>query len=137
MRCFALPAFLLLTAAAPAGADALKQLDAGCARVQKAYPLLSLAVMAEGPMNCGEPGGEPVDCDAGDSPEAAARQAKRLEIRKRQEKVFARASEACELYSKNRKLESAQRAAALGLRLASEVGTTLPAELDDPPPAPE
>ena len=122
---------LFALAAAPADDDALKQLDRGCAQVQKAYPLLMLAVMAEGPMNCGEPGGEIVDCDAGDTPEEAAKQAKRLEIRKRQEAVYQRASEACDLYTANRKLESAQAAAAAGLALAREVGTTLPEELKE------
>jgi hypothetical protein len=94
-----------------------------------------LAVMAEGPMDCGGHDGPPVDCDANDTPEEAAKQAQRLEIRKRQEKVFKVASEACDLYSANRKLESAQRAAAAGLALARQVGTALPKELEETPPA--
>ncbi|WP_324750732.1 hypothetical protein SH591_04665 [Sphingomonas sp. LY54] len=128
-------ALLALAAAAQADGDALKQLDRGCAEVRKAYPLLMLAAMAEGPMNCGSHTGDFVDCDANDAPEEAAKQAKRLEIRKRQEAVFARASEACDLYTANRKLESAQRAAAAGLALVREVGTDLPEELNDTPPA--
>src|SRR3954465_13089144 len=91
-------ALLALAAAAPADREAMKRLDRGCEIVQQAYPALMLAAMAEGPMNCGTPE-EPVDCDANDSPEEAAKQAKRLEIRKRQEKVFKMASEACDLYS--------------------------------------
>jgi len=128
---------LLALAAAPGDRDVREQLDRGCALVQKAYPLLMLAVMAEGPMDCGTHTGEYVDCDANDTPEEAARQAKRLEIRKRQEAAFKVASEACDLYSANRKLESAQRAAAAGLALARQVGTALPEELEEKPPAAE
>lgn len=127
---------LALAAAAPGDREALKRLDRGCAIVQQAYPALMLAVMAEGPMDCGTPE-EPVDCDANDTPEEAAKQAKRLEIRERQEKVFKVASEACDLYSANRKLKSAQEAAAAGLALARQVGTGLPEELKEAPPAPE
>ena len=126
-------ALLALAAAAPGDRAKLKELDRGCATVQKAYPLLMLTVMGEGPMNCGTHTGEYVDCDAQDTPEEAAKQAKRLEIRKRQEAVFSRASEACELYSANRKLDAAQRAAATGLALAREVGTDLPEELEEKP----
>ncbi|HEU0098702.1 MAG TPA: hypothetical protein VFQ67_07985 [Allosphingosinicella sp.] len=129
-----LVALLALAAAGPADREALKRLDRGCEIAQQAYPALMLAVMAEGPMDCGTHTGERVDCDAGDTPEEAARQAKRLEIRKRQEKVFKTASEACDLYSANRKLESAQRAAAAGLALAREVGTDIPRELEESPP---
>lgn len=131
-------ALLALAAAAPADKAALKRLDQGCAQVQKAYPLLMLAAMAEGPMDCGAHTGDYVDCDAGDTPEEAAKQAKRLAIRTRQEAVFKGASEACDLYSANRRLESAQRAAAAGLALAAEIGTGLPPELQEaaPPAAP-
>ena len=117
--------------AAAAGQTDLKALDRGCAEVQKTYPLLMLAVMAEGPMNCGTHTGDYVDCDAGDSPEQAATRAKRLMVRKRQEAVFQRASAACELYVAHRGLASAQHAAATGLALAREVGTDLPKELKD------
>ncbi|HEX8379148.1 MAG TPA: hypothetical protein VF619_01210 [Allosphingosinicella sp.] len=127
----------LLALAAPAQGDSLKRLDRGCETVQKAYPLLMLTVMGEGPMDCGTHTGEYVDCDAGDSPEEAAKQAKRLEIRKRQEAAFKVASEACDLYTANRKLESAQRAAAAGLALARQVGTDLPEELTESPAAPK
>ena len=132
-------AFILamLALAAPAKGESLKRLDRGCAVVQKAYPLLMLAVMGEGKMDCGAHTGEYVDCDAGDSPEEAAKQAKRLEIRKRQEAVFEQASRACDLYSANRKLESAQRAAAAGLALARQVGTDLPEEIQEKPAAPD
>jgi hypothetical protein len=129
-------ALLALAAAAPADREALERLDRGCELVQRAYPALMLAVMAEGPMDCGTPE-EPVDCDADDTPDEAAKQAKRLEIRKRQEKVFKVASEACDLYSDHRKLESAQRAAAAALALARQVGTALPEELKEGPAAAE
>jgi hypothetical protein len=128
-------ALLALAASAPGDREHLKRLDRGCEIVQQAYPALMLAVMAEGPMDCGTPE-EPADCDAHDTPEEAAKQARRLEIRKRQEKVFKLASEACDLYSANRKLESAQEAAAAGLALARRVGTTLPEEVRESPPAP-
>jgi hypothetical protein len=124
-----------VAAAGPADREGLKRLDRGCEIVQQAYPALMLAVMAEGPMDCGTPDGPPVDCDANDTPEEAAKQAKRLEIRKRQEKVFKLASEACDLYSSHRKLVSAQEAAAAGLALARQVGTGLPEELKEAPPA--
>jgi hypothetical protein len=130
-------ALLALAAAAPGDREALKRLDRGCEIVQQAYPALMLAVMAEGPMDCGTHDGPPVDCDAGDTPEEAAKQAKRLEIRKRQEKVFKVASEACDLYSGHRKLKSAQEAAAAGLALARQVGTGLPAELEEAAPSPD
>lgn len=128
-------ALALLALAAPEAGASLKELDRGCKAVQRAYPLLMLTVMGEGPMNCGTHSGEYVDCDSGDSPEEAAKQAKRLEIRKRQEAVFKTASEACDLYAANRKLESAQRAAAAGLALARQVGTGLPKELEEAPAA--
>jgi hypothetical protein len=127
-------ALFAVAAAAPADRATRQQLDRGCALVQEAYPLLMLAAMAEGPMDCGAHTGEPVDCDAGDSPEEAAKQAKRLEIRQRQEAVFKVASEACDLYSANRKLESAQRAAAMAIAAARKVGTDLPAEVMETPP---
>jgi hypothetical protein len=119
-------------AASMAGNQAdLQSLTRGCALVQKAYPLLMLAVMAEGPMSCGTHTGDDVDCDANDTPAQAAKQAERLEIRKRQEAVFQRASQACDLYASHPKLTSAQQAAAAGLALAKEVGTDLPKELQD------
>ena len=129
-------AMLALAAADPGSREALKRLDRNCQVVQEAYPMLMLAVMAEGGMNCATHTGDYVDCDANDTPEQAAKQAKRLEIRQRQEAVFAKASEACDLYKANRKLESAQHAASLGVALAAKVGTLIPDELkDDPAPA--
>ncbi len=86
-------------------------------------------------MDCGDHAGDYVDCNSNDTPQEAAKQAKRLEIRKRQEAAFKLASEACDLYSANRKLESAQQAAAAGLALARQVGTGLPKELEEAPPA--
>jgi hypothetical protein len=129
-------ALLALAAAAPADRARLHQLDRGCEQVQRAYPLLMLAAMAEGPMDCGTHTGEPVDCDADDTPEEAAKQARRLELRTRQEAVFKLASEACDLYTANRGLESAQRAAASALELARSVGTDIPEELRETPSRP-
>jgi hypothetical protein len=108
-----------------------KSLNDGCAQVQRAYPLLMLAVMAEGSMNCGTHTGDDVDCEANDTPEQAARQAKRLKLRKRQEAIFQRASDACDLYAAHPQLESARQAAVAGLTLARDVGTDLPRELQD------
>ena len=123
---------LLSLAMATSGTDSEvdpRLLKRGCAQVKRAYPLLMLTVMLEEPVNCGTHTGEDVDCDANDTPEEAAKQAKRLEIRKRQESVFKQANEACDLYAAHPEVESVRRAAVAGLILAREVGTKLPKEL--------
>ncbi len=126
-------ALLALAAAAPPGGDRLKQLDRGCEVVREAYPMLMLAAMAEGPMDCGTHTGESVDCYAGETPDEAARRAKRLEVRTRQEAAFKHANDACALYTANRRLESAQEAAAAGLELARRIGTNHPEEIKEKP----
>ena len=115
-----------------APADRVARLDRACELVQRAYPLLMLAAMAEGPMDCGDPhGGVSVDCDANDTPEERARQARRLEIRQRQEAVFKEASEACDAWIADRDSAARQEAVARTFRAAREVGTDLPAEVRD------
>ncbi len=83
--------------------------------------------------DCGTHTGESVDCYAGETPEEAAQRAKRLEVRTRQETAFKQANEACALYTANRRLESAQEAAAAGLELARRVGTDLQEEIKEKP----
>lgn len=127
---------LLSLAMATSGTDSdvdPRRLKRGCAQVKKAYPLLMLTVMLDGPVNCGMHTGEDVDCEANDTPEEAVKQAKRLEIRSRQEAVFKQASEACYLYAAHPGVESVRRAAVAGLVLAREVGTKLPKELLEAP----
>lgn len=91
--------------ASGASAEAPAALDAECARVAKVYPLLMLAVMAEGPMNCGTHTGEEIDCDAGETPEQAAARAARLERRQLQEEAYKKADEACTAWRANKRSE--------------------------------
>ncbi len=123
---------LSLAQATSAALDRVARLDRACALVQKAYPMLMLAVMAEGPMECGDPmQGESIDCDANDTPEQGARQAKRLEIRVRQEAVFKRASDACDAWAADRRSQTLQEAALRAYAEAQKVGTDLPPEVRD------
>jgi hypothetical protein len=125
-------ALLALGQNASGETDRLAQLDRACDLVQRAYPLLMLAAMAEGPMDCGDPNsGVVVDCDSNDTPEESARQARRLEIRQRQEKAFKTASEACDAWAADRKSPTLQQAAARAFNEAREVGTDLPPEVRD------
>ena len=126
-------ALLLLAQGDPAEADRLAQLDRACSLVHRAYPLLMLAVMAEGVVNCsGDPdSGEFVDCDANDTPGQRVRQAQRLEIRQNQEAVFKQASEACDAWAEDRRSLDLQLAVARAYRAAQEVGTNLPSEVMD------
>jgi hypothetical protein len=125
------PGFALLAMASTAGdAGGLKPLDDGCALVQRIYPVLMLAVMAEAPVDCGDPdSGVSVDCDAGETAEQKAKHARRLEIREHQEAAFKQASEACEAYAANRKSPALREAAVRAFNAAREIGTDLPAEL--------
>ena len=116
---------------ASTAADRLESLDRACGLVQQAYPMLMLAVMGEGPMNCGDHTGEYVDCDADDTPEERERQARRLEIRQGQEAVFKRASEACDAWAADRRSPELQEKVARTFREARQVGTDLPPEVMD------
>ena len=133
MNPLASAAALLLLAQGDSGeADRLAQLDRACSRVQQVYPLLMLAAMAEGGMNCGDPdSGEFIDCDANDTPDQRERQAKRLEIRQTQEAAFKQASEACDAWADDRGSLDRQLAVTSTYLAAREVGTVLPAEVMD------
>jgi len=125
-------ALLLLAHGDSAEADRLAQLDRACSLVQQAYPMLMLAAMAEGGMNCGDPdSGEFIDCDADDTPEQRVRQAQRLELRQQQEAVFEQASEACDAWAEDRRSLDLQLAVARAYRAARDVGTDLPPEVMD------
>jgi hypothetical protein len=110
---FAAVALLAVAPTASAAAQdrqRLKRLDVACRNVQGAYPIMMLIRMAEGPMDCGtsDDGSDYVDCDAGLSAEAKAAKAKRLEVATRREAAMKLASEACDIYVKDRKSVSAQ-----------------------------
>ncbi len=121
-----------LAQGASAESDRITRLNRACEIVQRAYPLLMLAVMAEGPMDCGDPDSDEfLDCDANDTPEQSARQAQRLEIRQRQEAVFKEASEACDAWAVDRSSPSLQEAVERTFRSAREIGTDLPPEVMD------
>jgi hypothetical protein len=125
-------ALLVLAQPASAATDPLAPLDQACTLVQRAYPVLMLAAMAEGTVNCGDPdSGEFIDCDAGDTPEQRARQARRLEIRQGQEAVFKEASEACDAWGEDRRSLDRQEAVIRTYRAARAVGTDLPPEVMD------
>jgi uncharacterized protein (DUF2126 family) len=133
MNAMAFAAALLLLAQGDSGeADRLAQLDRACSLVQRAYPMLMLAAMAEGGMNCGDPdSGEFIDCDADDTPEQRARQAQRLEIRQNQEAAFKQASDACDAWAQDRRSLDRQLAVTRTYLAARAVGTDLPPEVMD------
>ena len=84
-------------------------LDAECQRISEIYPLLMMAVMLEGPMDCGIPhvDTEPVPCDQWDTEEEKAARAHRLQVRKMQEAAAKEASDACDVYEENKNDETA------------------------------
>ena len=87
---------LALAAANPAFPAMDDALHAECARVAKVHPLLIIAVMAEGPVDCGDPeSGVPVDCAADETPEQKKAHALRWELRKYQEAGYKAADAAC------------------------------------------
>jgi hypothetical protein len=91
------------SSAAKTGAN----LKAECERVFKVYPTLMLAVMLEGPMNCGEPGtDEIVDCDVNETPAEKLAHARRLEVRKHQEAAYEKADKACTGWIGNKRSNS-------------------------------
>jgi len=88
---------LALAAANPAFPPMDDDLRAECARVAKVYPILMIAAMAEGPVDCGDPeSGESVDCAAGETPEQKKAHALRWELRKYQEAGYKAADAACD-----------------------------------------
>jgi len=126
LRFAALALLSVATAASAASADRqrLKRLDIACRNVQGAYPLMMLITMATGPMDCGtsDDGSDYVDCDAGLSAAAKAAKARKLEIAVRQEAAMKLASEACDVYVKDRKSVSAQAAVERSLAHARTTG---------------
>lgn len=125
-------ALLALAQGASDGADRIARLQGGCDLIQQAYPLLILAVMGEGPLDCGEPdSGVVVDCNANDTPEQRARRAQRFEIRQRQEAVFKQASDACNAWAADRQAPALQDAVVRTFRAARAIGTDLPREVQD------
>jgi hypothetical protein len=99
--------------AAAAGSEASARLERECARVTEVYPLLMLAAMAEGPLDCGDPdSGVEVDCAAGETPEQRAAHAHRHAVRQYQEAAYKIADEACDAWRANRAAVPLQEAAA-------------------------
>lgn len=113
----ALLAVATAASAVPADRQRLKRLDIACKNVQAAYPLMMLIRMGEGPMNCGtsDDGSDYVDCDASLSAAEKSAKAKRYEVATRREAAMKLASEACDLYVKDRKSPTAQAAVEQGL----------------------
>jgi hypothetical protein len=117
--------------------DAAKWLKDECARVFEVYPLLMLTVMAEGPMNCGEPGtDEVIDCDA-DLPAAEKEaKAKRLKVRMHQEAMYQKADAACTAYVADKKSSMKKEIAVQAINEARKVDSgTLPSSTTAEPPA--
>ena len=96
------------------------RLERECTRVsQQVYPLLILAVMAEGPMDCGDHhSGEVVDCAANENPAERAAHARRYAIRQRQEAAYKTANDACGAWRANRGDGALQDAAAQAIAAA-------------------
>jgi len=89
--------------AAAGAAEDQARLERECVRVvTQVYPLLILAVMAEGPMDCGDQhGGEVVDCAANETPAERTAHARRLAIRQHQEAAYETADTACKAWRAN------------------------------------
>lgn len=105
----------LSSAALAKDVNTAKWLKKECARVSSVYPLLMLAVMAEGPMNCGNwEIDEVIDCDAELPASEKEVKAKRLKVRINQELVYQRADAACSAYNADKisptKIEAAVQA---------------------------
>lgn len=81
-----------------------QNLEAECVRIAEVLPMLMLAVMLEGPMDCGDPeyDSEPVPCDQFDTEAEKQERARRLQIRKMQEEAAREASDACDAYEEDR-----------------------------------
>ena len=116
---------------------AAKWLKDECARVLEVYPLLMLTVMAEGPMNCGEPGtDEVIDCDADlPAPEKEAK-TKRLKVRRHQEAMYQKADAACTAYIADTKSPMKKEVAAQAINEARKADPgILPSTTAEPPAA--
>jgi uncharacterized membrane protein len=95
------------------------RLERECARVTEVYPLLMLAAMAEGPMDCGDPdSGVQVDCAAAETPAERAAHARRYAIRQYQEAAYKTADEACGAWRASRDAVPLQDAASHAIAAA-------------------
>jgi hypothetical protein len=105
-------AALLLVSSAAASKPA-RRLQAECDRVTKVYPLLMLARMGEGPMDCGtsDDGSDYVDCAAGETAEEKAAHARRFAVRKIQEAAYGKADDACTAWRADRASAALREAA--------------------------
>jgi hypothetical protein len=102
----------LASGSSPAAAKP-RGLDAECARVTKVYPLLMLASMMEGPVNCGQSddGSDYVDCAEGETPQERAAHARRFEVRTWQEAGYKAADAACTAWEADKGSEALRQAA--------------------------
>jgi hypothetical protein len=98
-----LAALATAQAAAAVPAERIERLTGACSLVHQIHATLMLTVMAEGPLDCGNPDeGVVVDCAANETPDERAAHARRLAVREVQEAAFKRASEACEAWEADR-----------------------------------
>ena len=98
-----LAALATAQAAATVPAERIERLAGACSLVHQAHATLMLVVMAEGPVDCGNPDeGVVVDCAANETPEERAAHARRLAVREVQEAAFKRASDACDAWDADR-----------------------------------
>ena len=80
----------------------IENLAAECERIYEVTPMLMLATMLEGPMECGDvASGESVPCDEFDTEEEKQARAQRLQVRKVQEAAARDADAACRSYEEN------------------------------------
>jgi hypothetical protein len=113
MKSVTLIALASLVAASMAeGAPKRVDLDKECSRAIKVYLNLTLTVMLEGPVNCGNPEtDEFVDCHANETPAEAAARARRLAVRKYQEAGYEPAHDACMAYNADKASQPLRQAA--------------------------
>jgi hypothetical protein len=130
---FSLLAIAALAGAPAAAAEKPRSLDAECARAHKVYPVLIMAAMMEGPMDCGmsDDGSDHVDCAAGETPEQKAAHARRFETRTLQKNAYEKADGACTAYERDKASPASREAAATAIAEARATDHGLPAQ----PPA--
>ncbi|MBV9929966.1 MAG: hypothetical protein JO013_03365 [Alphaproteobacteria bacterium] len=123
----ALVAVATAASAASPERERLKRLDIACRNIQRAYPLMMLRTMYEGPMQCGssDDGSDYVDCDAALSAEEKAAKARRHERAQRQEEAMRLADKACDGYVKDRSSTAAQAAVEQSLANLRANGVTV------------
>ncbi|MEL7022785.1 MAG: hypothetical protein AAGL69_03495 [Pseudomonadota bacterium] len=90
----------------------VENLQAECERIYQVTPMLTLATMLEGPMECGDvASGESVPCDEFDTEEEKQARAQRLQVRKVQEAAARDADAACRAYEENPRDDALRRLA--------------------------